>query len=435
MSRETLPAHRSIRWHLIAGVSALALLAGAIGGWAATTQLSSAVIAPGTLVVESNVKKVQHLTGGIVGELHVHDGDRVKGGDLLIRLDDTQMRANLEIITKSLDELGARQVRFEAERDDAEAVVFPEDLLLRKDEPALARVITGEKRLFELRRNARDGQKAQLRERIGQLREEIEGLSGQADAKHREIELITKELEGTRTLWRQKLIPFSRLVELERGAARLEGERGQLIATIAQTKGKISETELQILQIDQDLRTEVGKELAEIRAKTTELAERKVAAQDLLKRVDINAPQTGKVHQLAIHTIGGVVTPGETLMLIVPEGDALKIEAHISPNDIDQIRQDQKVVLRFSSFNQRSTPEVVGSVNVISADVSQDQKTGAAYYTVRIDLPVQEIARLHGLKLVPGMPVESFIQTGERTALSYFVKPLTDQFARTFREN
>src|SRR5262245_37296376 len=206
MSKETFPAHRSIRWHLIAGVSALALLAGAIGGWAATTQLSSAVIAPGTLVVETNVKKVQHLTGGIVGELHVRDGDRVKTGDLLIRLDDTQMRANLEIITKSLDELGARRVRFEAERDDAEALVFPDDLLSRKDEPALARVLAGEKRLFELRRSARDGQKAQLRERIGQLREEIDCLTGQADAKRREIELITKELEGVRALWRQKLI-------------------------------------------------------------------------------------------------------------------------------------------------------------------------------------------------------------------------------------
>jgi len=435
MSRESFPAHRSIRWHLIAGAAALALLAGAMGGWAATTQLSSAVIAPGTLVVESNVKKVQHLTGGIVGELRVNDGDRVKAGDLLIRLDDTQMRANLGIITKSLDELAARRVRFEAERDDAEALVFPEDLLSRQDEPALARVIAGEKRLFELRRSSRDGQKAQLRERIGQLREEIEGLTGQAGAKQQEIELIAKQLEGTRALWRQKLIQFSRLVELEREAARLEGERGQLIATIAQTKGKISETELQILQIDQDLRTEVGKELAEIRAKTTELAERKVVAEDLLKRVDITAPQTGKVHQLALHTIGGVVMPGETLMLIVPEGDTLKIEAHISPNDIDQIRQDQKVVLRFSSFNQRSTPEVMGSVHLISADVSQDQKTGATYYTVKIDLTGDELARLGNLKLVPGMPVESFIQTGERTALSYFVKPLMDQFARTFREN
>src|SRR5262245_26601857 len=174
MSKDTFPAHRSIRWHLIAGVSALALLAGAVGGWAATTQLSSAVIAPGTLVVESNVKKVQHLTGGIVGELRVRDGDRVKVGDLLIRLDDTQMRATLQIITKSLDELSARRARFEAERDDAEVLVFPEELLLRKDDPALARVIGGERRLFELRRSARDGQKAQLRERIGQLREEIE---------------------------------------------------------------------------------------------------------------------------------------------------------------------------------------------------------------------------------------------------------------------
>jgi HlyD family secretion protein len=242
-------------------------------------------------------------------------------------------------------------------------------------------------------------------------------------------------LAGVRELWRKKLIQLSRLTELERASARLDGERGQLIATTARTKGKISETELEILQIDQDLRSEVGKELAEVRGKTTELAERKIAAEDLLKRVDIRAPQSGKVHQLAVHTVGGVVTPGEPLMLIVPDYDVLKIEARLSPQDIDQIRPNQKVILRFSSFNQRTTPELTGSVTMISADLTKDEKTGAGYYTVRIGLPDHELARLGALKLVPGMPVESFIETGERTALSYFVKPLSDQIARAFRED
>jgi HlyD family secretion protein len=222
---------------------------------------------------------------------------------------------------------------------------------------------------------------------------------------------------------------------LERDAARLEGERGSLVSSIAQTKGKMTETELQILQIDQDLRTEVGKDLAEIRGKLAELVEKRVAAEDQLKRVDIRAPQDGLVHQLAIHTVGGVITPnGEPLMLIVPKADALTVEAKIAPQDIDQVRIGHRAVLRFSAFNQRTTPELTGTVSLVSADITKDEKTGSSFYTVRIGLTAAEIARLNGLKLVPGMPVESFIQTGERTVLSYLTKPLTDQITKAWRE-
>ena len=435
MGADAQQSRRSMRRVLLGGTAVAGLLAFGIGGWAATTELAGAVIAPGSLVVDTNVKKVQHPTGGIVGELWVRDGDRVKAGDVVVRLDDTQTRANLAIVTKSLDELAARQARDEAEQDGARAVVFPAELLKRMHDPDVARLVQGERRLFEIRRVAREGQMAQLRERIGQLKEQIQGLSDQIAAKQREIVLIGEELKGVRELWRKNLVQITRVTALERDAARLEGERGNLVSTIAQTKGKITETELQILQIDQDLRTEVGKDLAEIRGKVSELVEKKVAAEDQLKRVDIRAPQNGRVHQLSVHTVGGVITPnGEPIMLIVPEADLLTVEAKIAPQDIDQVRVGQKAVLRFSAFNMRTTPELNGSVSRVSADVSQDQKTGVTFYTIRIAVPEAELARLRGLKLVPGMPVDSFIQTGERTVISYLTKPLMDQIAKAWRE-
>src|SRR5215203_6824739 len=327
---------RSIRRHLVAGIVLVVLLAGGFGGWAATAEFAGAVIAPGNLVVETNVKKVQHPTGGVVGELRVRDGDAVKAGDVVVRLDDTVTRANLAIVVKSLDELTARQARLEAERDGTPAPSFAAELLARRSDPEVARLIGGEQKLFETRRTARQGQKAQLKERVGQLQEQISGLNDQIAAKKREIALIGEELKGVRELWNKNLIPIQRVTALERDAARLEGERGALISTVAQIKGKITETELQIMQIDQDLRTEVGKELAEIRGKTSELVERKIAAEDQLKRIDLRAPQDGFVHQLAVHTVGGVVTPqGDPLMLIVPEADKLVVEAKVQPQDID----------------------------------------------------------------------------------------------------
>src|SRR4051812_9024904 len=418
MTQRAFPdPHRSIRRHLIAGVALVVLLGGGVGGWAVTTEIAGAVIAPGNLVVETNTKKVQHPTGGVVGELRVRDGDPVKAGDVVVRLDDTVTRANLAIVVKSLDELAARQAREEAERDGANAPSFPAELLARRQDPDVARLIAGEQKLFETRRSARQGQKAQLKERIGQLQEQIQGLTDQIAAKKREIVLIGEELKGVRELWQKNLVQITRVTALERDAARLEGERGSLVSSIAQTKGKITETELQILQIDQDLRTEVGKDLAEIRGKVSELVEKKVAAEDQLKRIDIRAPQDGTVHELSVHTVGGVVAPGEALMLIVPRADALAVEARISPQDIDQLREGLRAVLRFSAFNQRTTPEINGEVSLVAADVTQDSKTGAHFYTVRIVLPDGELARLKGLTLVPGMPVESYIQTGERTVL------------------
>ena len=380
------------------------------------------------------MKKVQHPTGGVVAELNVRDGAQVKLGDIVIRLDDTQTRANLQIVTKGLDELGARRAREEAELEGEQNITFPDALLARKDDPEIDRIIRGESKLFETRRGAREGLKAQLSERVSQSQEEITGLTAQVAAKEKQIEWIQQELEGVRDLWAKKLVQFNRVTSLEREQARLEGERGQLIASIAQAKGKISETKIQILQIDQDMRTEVGRDLADIRGKTAELIEKRVAAEDQLKRIDIRAPQNGMVHQLDVHTVGGVISAGQQIMLIVPAADKLIVEAKVQPQDIDQLRLGQAAVMRFVNFNSRTTPEIIGAVSLISADVTQDQRTGLSFYTVRISVPPEEFARLDALKLVPGMPVEVFVQTTIRTVVSYFVRPFQDQIARTFRE-
>jgi len=425
---------RSISRHTLAGLVIVIVLAGGVGGWAGTMTLSGALIAQGSVVVDSNVKKVQHPTGGIVGELRVRDGDRVKQGDIVVRLDDTVTRANLAIVTKGLDELNARKARLESERDGTDTVKFPASLLDRADDPDVAALLDGERKLFALRSTARTGQKAQLRQRVEQLNEEVRGLKAQRESKEKEIKLIEREKEGVTDLWKQKLVPLTKLTELERAAVRLEGEAGQLVAQAAQAAGKISETELQIIQIDRDLSSEVAKETREIDGKIGEFVERKVTAEDQLKRVDIRAPQDGMVFQSNVHTVGGVITAGDAIMLVVPDADNLTVEAKVNPQDIDQVRTGQTALLRLSAFNQRTTPEIFGTVTRISADATTDQRTGQTYYTIRISMPADEVAKLGEVRLVPGMPVEAFVQTGDRTMISYLIKPLNDQLMRMFRE-
>ena len=378
-------AHGSIRRHLAVALGLSVALVFGVGGWATFTDISAAVIAPGQLVVETDVKKVQHPTGGVVGELLTREGQRVAAGDVLIRLDETQTRANLDIVLKAMDELSARRARDEAEREGLKIITFPPDLVARiENDPTVARLIDGESRLFAARVAGREGQKAQLRERVEQLRQEIDGLTKQAAAKDREINLIGHELTGVRDLYAKNLVPLSRVTALERDAARLEGERGQLVASTASARGKIAETELQIIQIDGEMRTEVGKDLAEIRGKWSELREKRVAAENQLKRVELRAPQDGFVHQMSVHTVGGLVVPSEPAMLIVPASDQLLVEVRVQPQDIDNVRVGQKAVLRFAAFNTRTTPEIDGEVVRVSADVTQDPKTGQSYYTARI---------------------------------------------------
>ena len=436
MSDAALTPLQSIQRSLTAAFIIIAILVFGIGGWAATIPLEGAVVAQGLLVVDSNVKKVQHLSGGIIKEIRVREGDHVKAGDILVRLDETQTKASNSVVTANLDELVAQQARLEAERDGADHVAFPATFAERSREPNsdAPRTMAAEQKLFELRREARDGKKAQLKERVAQLRKEIQGYVGQTAAKEREISLINKELEGVRELREKNLVPLTRLTALERDAARIEGERNQLIAATAQSEGKVTETGLQIIQVDQDLRSEVAKDLGETRAKVSEFIERKVATDDQLKRTDIRAPQNGVVQQLTVHTVGGVIAAGDAIMLIVPDSDTLMVEVKISPQDIDQLYLGQVATLRFTAFNMRTTPEIKGTVSFISADITQDQRTGVGYYVARVMLSPSEVERLGEVKLIPGMPVVAFIKTSERTMLSYLVKPLRDQVERAFRE-
>ena len=425
---------KSIARHVLFGASALALIAGGFALWGAMAELSGAVIAHGTLVVDSNVKKVQHPTGGVIGELRVKEGDHVDAGEILVRLDETQTRANLAVLVNAINELLAREARLDAERTGTNEISFPEQLLAQRSDAVVEKVLAGEQKHFELRRDARNGQKQQLQERAAQLNEQIGGLITQIAAKHSEIELVIKELGGIRQLWEKQLVPISKLTALEREAARLGGEKGQLVAAVAEAKGKIAEVQQQIIQIDQDMRSQGAQELAEVRAKLSELAERKIAAEDLLRRVDIRAPQTGTVHELAVHTIGGTIAPGEAIMLIVPDNDVLAVEAKVSPTDIAQLHLAQPAQLRFTAFNSRVTPELNGHLTRVAPDISEDQHNGASFYVVRVGINSGEVKKLNGLKFVPGMPVEVFVQTEPRSMISYLLKPLKDQAVRAFRE-
>jgi HlyD family secretion protein len=422
------------RTQLRIGLAMVILLVGGLGGWAVTAGLAGAVHAVGTVVVDSNVKKVQHPTGGVVGEIRVRDGDKVAAGDLVMRLDDTVTRANLGVVTSQLDELAVRQARLKAERDGADSVELPASLGVRAKLGTVQEILAGERMLFDSRRSGRTGQKSQLSEQINQLTEQIGGLEAQATAKSKEIELVGREMDENEKLWAKNLTPLSKFIALQREAARIEGERAQLIASKAQARARIAETRLQIIQLDQDFKTGVMKDLREVQAKEAELAERRVAAEDQLKRIDIRAPQAGIVHQLSVHTVGGVVNPSEPIMLIVPEGEALVIEARIAPQDIDHVHVGQSSFLRFTAFNQRTTPEFTGEVVRVAADLTKEQQTGQSYFIARIGLSESELKRLGSLKLVPGMPAEVYIRTIERTAMSFLLKPLTDQMARAFIE-
>ncbi|TPJ95437.1 HlyD family type I secretion periplasmic adaptor subunit [Mesorhizobium sp. B2-5-9] len=430
MSQHAL--RRSLHGHLLAGAGAIILLFGGFGGWAYTTEISGAVMASGMLTIEGKAKAVQHPTGGVVAELLVQEGQQVRAGDVIIRLDATVTRANQSAISANLNQLYAREARLVSERDGLDAVAVPEILSRRMGGDAEA-AMAGERRLFADRRTSRDGQKSQLQEQIGQLNEQIAGLDVQLMAKEDEIGLIDKETVGVRKLYDIGLTPFTRINTLDRSAARLRGERGQLIAQSATTKGQIAETELKRLDVDQSMRADVAQELRDVQNKQAELIEKEVSALDQLKRIDIIAPVSGAVHDLAVHTVGGVVKAGDELMQIVPRA-ALSVEVKVAPQDIDQLSIGQPATLRLAAFNRNTTPELEGQVIRISADLEIDEKTGAGFYRAAIAISDAERSRIPDLTLVPGMPVEAAIRTGDRTVISYLVKPIRDHAARVFRE-
>ena len=411
---------------------------GGFGGWAATAQLSGAVISQGVIVVESRVKKVQHSTGGIVGELLVHEGDPVEAGQVVMRLDDTMTRATLGMVRSQLDALLAREARLLAEQEGAEQIAFPADLLARLDEAIVGTAIRGEQKLMEARADGRRSLKSQLRERIVQTGAEIQGLVAQQVSKEDEIKLINEELVGVTELWDKQLISISRMMLLQRDKVRLEGLRGQNISDIARARARISETELQATQGDQDFLNDILKDLRDAQGKIADLQERLTAAQDQLRRIEIKAPQAGVIYQLSVYTVGGVIAPGETVMQIVPRADELVVEAKVSPQDIDQIAIGTAAVLHLHAGNQRTMPDLGARVTMISADLTREQgpggQTGPSYFLVRMALEADVASKLGDLRIIPGMMVDAFIQTYARTPLQYLAKPLQEHMARTFRE-
>jgi HlyD family secretion protein len=425
---------RSINGNIRLGLVVMLALGGTAAAWASLAPLAGAVIGSGQVAVESNVKKVQHPTGGVIGELRVREGQKVEAGEILLRLDETQLKARLRVYLDQLSQLKSRAARLRAERDGVDAIAFPADLVevARTDEEA-ARAMAGETRIFEARRNNRDNQRKALNERIGQLREENQGNAAQLLSTQRMGELANGELAVAEEMFRKNLALRDRIFSIRREVARVEGQVGALKSTIAANNGKIAEIDVQILQLDKEFDQRVAEELRDAEGKIAELEQRRIEAEDLLSRVDIRAPSAGFVHQLSVHTVGGVVPAGEPIMLIVPQAESLIIEARISPADIDEVHAGMPARLRFSAF-RRNTPELQGTVFRVSADRTDDPQSKASYYTVGVKLNKGEAERLEQ-DMVPGMPVETFITTGNRTFFSYIFKPLTDAAQRAFRES
>lgn len=426
-------ARRLKRDLLLGGLVSIFLVIG-VGGWAATARLGGAVIAPGQVVVSSNVKTVQHRDGGIVGEIYVENGTPVQAGDLLLRLDATAANARKAILDAELVALSARHARLDAEREGRDELIVPAVLTGRLDKPEVSEALAGERRVHAARKETLSGQIEQLDERKAQLREEIVGLEAQRDAKEAEIDLIADELVGLRSLLALGHVPKTRVMALERNKVRLEGERGELVARIAMTRGRIAETEIEALQLQRDDREQVLAELREVETKISDLRERLVAAEDDLARIDIRAPTDGVVHELAVHTVGGVVGPGEPILHLVPHDDRLVIDVRVAPVDIEQLHLHQSAAVSINAFDMRETPQIEGEVARISPDLIRDERRDTAFYSVRIALPESELARLGGKELLPGMPAEVFIQTRERTVISYLMEPLQAQMRHTFRD-
>jgi len=388
----------------------------------------------GVVVVNGDVKKIQHLTGGIVSKLLVSENDHVTAGQVLIQLDGTTTKAQLSIVESTLAQLYARRARLKAERIDAGSFDVEENISDLTSSTAARDLLDGETKLFDSRRSALIGMKSQLASRKDQLGEQIKGLVVQINATNDSLGLIEQELEGVDTLYKKGLVTLQRLNALKRARAELQGNSGQEIAAKAEAEGKAIEIDRQSIQLDEDRRSEIAKELTDVEAKIAENEERRGTAVDQLRRLDITAPLSGRVHELSVHTVNGVVNPGETLMLVVPENDDLTVQAKVATRDIDQVHVGQSVDLRFSAFDQRTTPDVRGEITSIAPDIVKDERTGISYYPLRVKPEAASIAKLKSIKLYPGMPAEVFIKIADRTVISYLTKPLTDQMQHVFRE-
>lgn len=411
---------------------AIGLLFAALFIGAAIIPIGSAVIGTGQLDVESSVKRISHPTGGVIVQIHVRDGDRVKKDELLIRLDTTVSGARADLTGRTVDQLLAQKARLRAELEGHSQLRIPAALSRRSDENARS-AIESERRLFKLRRSERSGVRSQLRQRVSQLDKQIEGFEAQISSLQKQQSLIEPEREGIEKLWEKGLVTINRRNQLERTAADLEGSIAALQASIAGARARITETREQIIQVEQTARADAAAELALVNNSLNDRQAESISASDMLDRSAIRAPHDGVIDKMAFASIGEVIQPAQTIMEIVPDSDQLLVESRINPADIDQVQNGQTSRVHFTSYASPQTPVLDGEVVFISAERATERETGASYYRVRVKLDPKDIVEKN-LKLVPGMPVDVFISTGSRSMLSYLTKPLSDQFSRAFRD-
>ena len=426
--------HVALSRYVRVGLIIVAALVIGLFGLAALVQTTGAVIASGEVTVESRVKQIAHPTGGVIAEVFVREGDHVKRGQPLMRLDSTVSGESASRLGESLEQLLAQRGRLTAERDGLSGITWPAELLKNKS-PSARTAMQEESRLFSLRQQARFGEQAQYAERIRQTQSQIESLQAQMGAADKQAALIRPERDGVRSLYKRGLVTITRLNQLERTAVDLEGTSASLSSQIAEARGRIAELRQQQIEAQQNARGQAGAELGAVLAKLSDQQIRSVAADDAVDRSVLTAPYDGIIDKLAYATIGGVVPPTQTIMEVVPDNDKLLVQVRINPADIDQLRIDQPAVLRFSAFSAQTTPELNGKLIHVSAERTNEERTGLSYYKAQIEVSDSELRRLGGLKLLPGMPVEAFVQTTRRSLLSYITKPLRDQFSRAFREN
>lgn len=433
-------AHDPKRWragkHILIGTVLVVGLFGGVGWWSINTEISGAVIASGELRVETNQKPVQHAQGGVVGAIFVREGQFVKAGDPLVRLEQITQDATRAILSSQNTELEAREARLLAERDEKPALSFPGPLLQRAaEDPEIDKVVRDQRSLFNARLAGYRQQAAQLRERIGQVRNEIDGSGSRLTAFARQLQSVEEELAVQKQLLDRGLTTRTRLQEFEREKARIEGEVGALNSETARLKRQIQETRLEITRLRESRREEALGELREVQGRLNEIDQRIVVANEDLRKIELRSPQDGVVQDLAVFAAGAVVAPGAPIMVIVPTADRLVLEAKVEPSKRDQVRLEGPARVRFAAFNQRTTPELNGKVVKISPDRKIDEVTGAPYFAVEVLLSEEERDKLGSEnKLVPGLPAEVFIETDKRTPMSYLLKPLVDNFNSAMRE-
>lgn len=426
----------SLNRHGLVGVLVIFGLFGGLVYWASTAEIAGAVVAPGTVVVESHAKSIQHRDGGIVKEFFVRDEDVVTEGQLLAVLDDTDISANLMIVQTQLHQALVKEARLVAEISSEKEINLPTEIVEMSNKPEISLLIETEKKVFDARKATRDGRVAQLSEQIIQISRQLDGQELQREAVEKQLIILGQELADLEKLYESQLVTSVRITAFEKDIAEKEGERGQLIAAIAQSRATIAERRLQAAQIQDDFLATTLDELQETRRLIAEGRQQKRSALDRISRINLRAPDAGVVHESIVHTIGGVISPGETLMLLVPQDDELLIDVRINPIDIDKIYQNQEVTLRLSSFDQRTTPEIKGKVARMAPDRTQDTVTGEQYYTAQVEISDAEMNKLpDSVKLLPGMPIDVFAKTEDRTVLSYLINPFIEQLNHAMRED